>query len=157
RADVGVVKRGRRPRLVQEALGQRAVAGEVRLLQGDEAFELLVVGQVDGAHAAVPQRPKEAVSAEGRAAARVGRLSLWSSRWYCPPGERWREHGPCGGGRRILRQPAQEVRTGLAQGSRPPAGGEGGGQLLQRLLAAGARLDVGLDGLGLGAGEVIGQ
>src|SRR5262249_51112711 len=72
-AEVGVVEGGGGPPLAVEALEQlRVVLGaEVGHLQGHLPVELGVVGQVDGAHAALAQSLQEAVAAER---ARQGRL-----------------------------------------------------------------------------------
>jgi hypothetical protein len=57
RADVGVVERGRRARLAQEAVEHRPVAGRLggQELQGHGAVEDAVVGPVHDAHAPAAQ------------------------------------------------------------------------------------------------------
>ena len=64
-ADVGVLEGGGRLGLADEpGGGGRAVAGQAGDLEGDRAVEDCVVGQVDGPHAAGPERGADPVAAE---------------------------------------------------------------------------------------------
>jgi hypothetical protein len=66
RADVRVLERRDQPRLALEALAELRVGGERRRqdLQGDDAIETRVVGSIDLAHSALPERREDLIGAE---------------------------------------------------------------------------------------------
>src|SRR2546427_12031169 len=65
-ADVRMLNPGRDAGLAVEALDDVAVfvGAEVRHLEGDAAAELAVLGEIDGAHAALAQLADDAVTAK---------------------------------------------------------------------------------------------
>jgi hypothetical protein len=147
--NVGVLQPGHRLRLPPEA-GQVLLPGvgaRQEDLEGHDAAEGHLPRPVDHAHAAATEFFQHLIAGHRR-----------------PPVRRGHRGGavaPRGRGRLVragLPQPEQEPRVGLVAGRwRPRVGGTVAGQFVQGLLAAGAGLHVGLDALGLRAGQPFGQ
>jgi hypothetical protein len=160
-ADEGVVEGGDGHGLAPESLQPPRVFGILpgQELQGDRASQPRVPRLADHAHAAADRRAQDLVALHLRHRLRTCRPRAAGREARRRRRRAARSRGlPVAGGGSLL-EPAQKVCAGVRRGSRPPGAGCAGvaGQLLQGLLAGGAALDVRLDGLGLRAGQVVGQ